>query len=173
MTYMRQTQTVQMKTLIYKGQFSTVCTLYIMATTVKFQREAHTCMCFVTMWRSQIFKTETTWNKTKINFLWFISLNVITYQKCYGWSNRNVQEYELILKLTFMQYPAMHTNCIISHCTTLQYNHNNISRRNEILNTKNNEFNSAAIFPVWHELPMLRCGQINVTGIRRQQETWK
>ena len=28
------------------------------------------------------------------------------------------------LKLTFMQYPAIHTNYIISHCTTLQYNHN-------------------------------------------------
>ena len=26
--------------------------------------------------------------------------------------------------------------------------------RNNILNTKNNEFNSAAIFPVWHELPL-------------------
>ena len=45
--------------------------------------------------------------------------------------------------------------------------------RNEILNTKNNEFNSAAIFPVWHELPMLRGGQINVAGIRRRQETLK
>ena len=43
--------------------------------------------------------------------------------------------------------------------------------RNEILNTKNNEFNSAAIFPVWHEL--LRSAQINVAGIRRRQETWK
>ncbi len=43
--------------------------------------------------------------------------------------------------------------------------------RNEILNTKNNEFNSAAIFPVWHELSMLRRGQINVAGIRRRQET--
>ena len=29
----------------------------------------------------------------------------------------------LSLKLTFRQYPAMHTNYIISHCTTLQYNH--------------------------------------------------
>ncbi len=27
--------------------------------------------------------------------------------------------------------------------------------RNEILNTKNIEFKSAAIFPVWHELPRL------------------
>ena len=44
--------------------------------------------------------------------------------------------------------------------------------RNKILNTKNNEFNTAAIFPVWHELPMLRCGQINVAGIHRRQETW-
>ena len=26
--------------------------------------------------------------------------------------------------------------------------------RNKILNTKNNEFNSAVIFPVWHELPI-------------------
>ena len=43
--------------------------------------------------------------------------------------------------------------------------------RNEILNTKHNEINSAAIFPVWQELPMLRCGQINVAGIRRRQET--
>ena len=32
----------------------------------------------------------------------------------------------MVLKLTliFMQYPAIHTNYIISHCTTLQYNHN-------------------------------------------------
>ena len=43
--------------------------------------------------------------------------------------------------------------------------------RNEILNTKNNEFDSAVIFPFWHELPGLRCGQINVAGIRRRQET--
>ena len=33
-----------------------------------------------------------------------------------------------------------------------------------ILNTNETEFNSAAIFPVWHELPMLRRGQINVVG---------
>ena len=43
--------------------------------------------------------------------------------------------------------------------------------RTEILNTNNNEFNSAAIFPVWHELPMLRRSQINVADIRRRQET--
>ena len=43
--------------------------------------------------------------------------------------------------------------------------------RNDILNTKNNEFNSAAIFPVSHELYVLRCGQINVAGIRRRQDT--
>ena len=30
----------------------------------------------------------------------------------------------LKLKLTFRQYPAIHTNYIISHCTTLQYDHN-------------------------------------------------
>ena len=28
------------------------------------------------------------------------------------------------LKLTFWQYPTIHTNYIMSHCTTLQYNHN-------------------------------------------------
>ena len=28
------------------------------------------------------------------------------------------------LKLTFRKYPAIHTNYIISHCTTLEYNHN-------------------------------------------------
>ena len=38
--------------------------------------------------------------------------------------------------------------------------------RNKILNTKNNEFNSAAIFPVWHEMPRLRRGQINVAGMK-------
>ena len=27
-------------------------------------------------------------------------------------------------KLTFRKYPSIHTNYIISHCTTLQYNHN-------------------------------------------------
>ena len=28
------------------------------------------------------------------------------------------------LKLTFSQYSSIHTNYIIHHCTTLQYNHN-------------------------------------------------
>ena len=45
--------------------------------------------------------------------------------------------------------------------------------RNEILNTKNNEFIGVAIFPVWHELPRLYSGQINMAGIGRRQETWK
>ena len=45
--------------------------------------------------------------------------------------------------------------------------------RDEILNTKKNEFNSATIFPVWHELSRLRCGQINVADIHRRQETGK
>ena len=80
-------------------------------------------------------------------------------------------------QLTFRKYPAIHTNYIISHCTTLQYNHKKIIcmtrylGRNEMLSMKNNEINSAAIFPVWHELPMLRCGQINVARIRRRKET--
>ena len=29
-----------------------------------------------------------------------------------------------VLKLTFRQYPAIHSNYILSNCTTLQYNHN-------------------------------------------------
>ncbi len=37
--------------------------------------------------------------------------------------------------------------------------------RNGILNMKNNEFNSAAIFPIRHELRMLLRGQINVADI--------
>ena len=46
--------------------------------------------------------------------------------------------------------------------------------RNEIVNTKNNEFNSAAIFPVWHELQMLRSGQINVAGRKLENSSvWK
>ena len=75
------------------------------------------------------------------------------------------------LKLTFWQYPAIHTNYIISHCTTLQYNHN--TWHEIFLNTKNNEFNDAAIFPIWHILPRLHRGQINVADIRRRQGTWK
>ena len=82
-----------------------------------------------------------------------------------------------VLKLTFRKYPAIHTNYIISHCITLQYNHNKIMTRyiglgrKKNLNMKNNEFKSAAIFSVWHELPRLRSGQSNVAGIRRRQET--
>ena len=57
----------------------------------------------------------------------------------------------------------------------IQYNHNNYMTRylgrNEILNKTNNEFYSAAMFPVWHELSRLRRGQINVAGICRREET--
>ena len=45
--------------------------------------------------------------------------------------------------------------------------------RNEIFNTKYNEFHNVAILLLWHEPPMLCGGQINVAGIRRRQETWK
>ena len=41
-----------------------------------------------------------------------------------------------------------------------------ILRQKKNFKHKNNEFNSAAIFSVWHELPMLRRGKINVAGIR-------
>ena len=45
--------------------------------------------------------------------------------------------------------------------------------RNEFVNAKYNEFNSAAISLLWHALEML-CGvQINVAGIQRRYETWK
>ena len=40
--------------------------------------------------------------------------------------------------------------------------------RNEILNTQGIEFNSVAILVLWHELPRLCHGQINVAGIRRR-----
>ena len=48
-----------------------------------------------------------------------------------------------------------------------------IKAETTFLNTKNNDFNSAAIVPVWQELPMLLRGQIHVAGIPRRQETWK
>ena len=34
-----------------------------------------------------------------------------------------------MLKVTFMQYPAIHTNYIISHCTTLQDDHDKVLRQ--------------------------------------------
>ena len=40
--------------------------------------------------------------------------------------------------------------------------------RNDILNTKDIEFNIVAISELWHELPRLCRGQINVAGIRRR-----
>ena len=35
-----------------------------------------------------------------------------------------VNQFIMRLKLKFSQYPSIHTNYIIPHCTTLQYNHN-------------------------------------------------
>ena len=40
--------------------------------------------------------------------------------------------------------------------------------QNEIVNKKDNEFNIVAISLLWHELPMLCRGKINVAGIRRR-----
>ena len=34
------------------------------------------------------------------------------------------KELNEMLKLNFSQYPSIHINYIISHCTTLWYNHN-------------------------------------------------
>ena len=40
-------------------------------------------------------------------------------------TNTFVEKSEFIdLKLKFSQYSSIHTNYIIPHCTTLQYNHN-------------------------------------------------
>ena len=48
----------------------------------------------------------------------------------------------MVLKLTIVQYPAIHTYYSWSNCTNLQYNHNiwhgTLIDRKEILNTKNN-----------------------------------
>ena len=46
-----------------------------------------------------------------------------------GWTGKNLILDEALhatnlLKLKFRKYPAIHTNYIISHSTTLQYNHN-------------------------------------------------
>ena len=43
----------------------------------------------------------------------------ITLLSCFGFF------FTSILKLKFSQYSSIHTNYIIPHCTTLQYNHNN------------------------------------------------
>ena len=59
--------------------------------------------------------------------------NTIRYSGAYIWNNlhakvKNVSSVEMFktsyLKLNFSQYPSIHTNYIISHCTTLWYNHN-------------------------------------------------
>ena len=59
------------------------------------------------------------------------------WQEGHGYAFKNTKEratkliprhrdlsYEEILKLKFRQYPAMHTNRMLYHCTTLQYTHN-------------------------------------------------
>ena len=76
------------------------------------------------------------------------------------------------LKLKCRQYPAIHTNYIMSHCTT-KYNiiikyMTQYLGRNEMFNTKNIEFNSVAIFPLWHESSRLGRCQANVPGILRR-----
>ena len=73
------------------------------------------------------------------------------------------------LKLKFRQYPSIHTNYIISPTAPL-YNIDTVQYlgRNEFVNAKDHEFNSAAILLLWHPLPMLCCGQFNVAGIRRR-----
>ena len=75
------------------------------------------------------------------------------------------------------QCPSIHTNYSLSNCTNLQYNHmTRYLGRNEILNTKDIEFNSVAISVLWHEMSRLCRGQIKVAGIRRRHrltEIWR
>ncbi len=79
------------------------------------------------------------------------------------------------LRLTFRKYPVY--TPITLHPTAPLYNiiiiilYDTILRQKRNFKHEKNEFNCAAIFPVWHELPMLRSGQINVVGIRRRQGT--
>ena len=59
-------------------------------------------------------------------FLWWYVILVYSwmFEITFGQTIRMILRRHLSLKLTFRQYPAKHTYCIISHCTTLQYNHN-------------------------------------------------
>ena len=76
----------------------------------------------------------------------------------------------LNLKLTFGQYPAIHTNYTVYQTAPI-YNINLIifdtvlRQKGNIEHEKNNEFNSAAIFSLWHESSRLRRCHTNVPGI--------
>ena len=61
-----------------------------------------------------------------------------------------VNYYDYIIKWCFGIY--------CNGCVSLDIAHILALSRNNILNTKNTEINSAAIFPVWHELTMLHGG---------------
>ena len=54
----------------------------------------------------------------------------------------------LVYPTWFRQYPVIHSNRMLYHCTTLQSNHN-IWHGSEILNTKNDEIISVAILRLW------------------------
>ena len=86
-----------------------------------------------------------------------------------------------MLKLKFSQYSSIHTNYIIPHCTTLQYNHNiwhgNLGR-NEFANAKDNEFNSAAISLLWHHRQCFAAARLTWLGYgagrkRENCSVWK
>ena len=40
------------------------------------------------------------------------------------YTQNRLESWQKVLKLKFSQYSSIHTNYIIPHCTTLQYNHN-------------------------------------------------
>ena len=88
-----------------------------------------------------------------------------------------LNECELNLKINFTvfsQYPSIHSDSntpITLYPTAPLYDIIIIFDtvgRNEFVNAKNNEFNSAAISLLWHPSAML-CGiQINVAGIQQR-----
>ena len=75
-----------------------------------------------------------------------------------------------VTELTFRQYPTIYTP-ITLYPTAPLYSiiiiYDTLLRQRQKINTKDIELNSVAISVLWHELPRLWRGQINVTGIRR------
>ena len=63
-------------------------------------------------------------DKTNISKCDVFSFISNTLQYIVSIAPRKPQRLVYLLKLTFRKYPAIHTNYIISHCTTLQNNHN-------------------------------------------------
>ena len=75
---------------------------------------------------TRITKTSRPYSGYSISYLNIVGADYAFLDQCYKGSFKTIVNiYEKVqrvcfLKLTFMQYPALHTNYIISHCTTLQ-----------------------------------------------------